>query len=470
MTDKCRHNRDAFSEYLDGELDGAARIALDAHLAECADCRAELDALRLTVQAVAGLPVQQPRPLFAERVKAQLREEPAAVTPGILTSLWARALPVAAMLTVVTGLVLVVHRNGAVSRQPADMQLAMDRREAAAQHAAMPAGGADDPSSERAMPLAADAPEEARRDVHAYQVESELSAMDEAAEGDYGRVQDSVVSGEEMDNLKAEGQRLKEAGPQPTRARQARGAATGFGMQLDPPAAAPEPAEPALTWRGADALPGRAGGAVAGRRAVGPAAAREARKSTLDVTTFGARTAGMPADRVPKEDKAPVRVLLLPAADVADLAARTMAVLKARNLPTEVSFGRGRTGGIVEIAVRATPAVCDALARELLTLTVTGVAEFKDGDEGLVVRQQALAGLADDALQAGAALRAPLAAAAKVAPDVEADAETEKGATEEMPVRQIAFLVRIMQEGAIVLDEVPVRAARAAAHARAAGE
>ena len=43
------------SEYLDGELDVAARQALTAHLGECAECRADLDALRAVIARAGAL-------------------------------------------------------------------------------------------------------------------------------------------------------------------------------------------------------------------------------------------------------------------------------------------------------------------------------------------------------------------------------------------------------------------------------
>jgi hypothetical protein len=64
--------REQLSAYLDGELDAAARGALEARLAEDAELRAELDGLRRTVELVQSLP-QRPAPAgFADRVVAVL--------------------------------------------------------------------------------------------------------------------------------------------------------------------------------------------------------------------------------------------------------------------------------------------------------------------------------------------------------------------------------------------------------------
>ena len=50
------------SDYLDGELPEAERIALEAHLQGCASCTEELDSLRATVQLLQRMPeVEAPR-------------------------------------------------------------------------------------------------------------------------------------------------------------------------------------------------------------------------------------------------------------------------------------------------------------------------------------------------------------------------------------------------------------------------
>ncbi len=45
----CRQVLHRICEYIDGELDAAACAELEAHLAECPDCRTLLDGLRKTV-------------------------------------------------------------------------------------------------------------------------------------------------------------------------------------------------------------------------------------------------------------------------------------------------------------------------------------------------------------------------------------------------------------------------------------
>jgi anti-sigma factor RsiW len=54
------HLNQALSAYLDGELDGAALAGAEAHLAACAECRAELDGLRQLVRRASSLDDRAP--------------------------------------------------------------------------------------------------------------------------------------------------------------------------------------------------------------------------------------------------------------------------------------------------------------------------------------------------------------------------------------------------------------------------
>lgn len=51
------HPHEMLSAYLDGELVPAERVGVTTHLADCADCRAELDELAGTRRTIRGLPV-----------------------------------------------------------------------------------------------------------------------------------------------------------------------------------------------------------------------------------------------------------------------------------------------------------------------------------------------------------------------------------------------------------------------------
>jgi anti-sigma factor RsiW len=61
----CRRWRRAFPQALWGELDAPRRAALDAHLAGCERCAAELVELRATLALVTGLEPQAASPRFA---------------------------------------------------------------------------------------------------------------------------------------------------------------------------------------------------------------------------------------------------------------------------------------------------------------------------------------------------------------------------------------------------------------------
>jgi len=101
------------SAYMDGELDETRRRAVEEALAAQPELRAELAALRRTVELVGSLPRQSAPPGFAARVAAAIGAEakgrPAA-RPG-----WLRPVAAAAAACLVVGLValLLAHRDGA---------------------------------------------------------------------------------------------------------------------------------------------------------------------------------------------------------------------------------------------------------------------------------------------------------------------------------------------------------------------
>ena len=62
------------SDYLDGELDAAARLELQQHLNKCEDCRVVVDTTRKTVQIFCNSePVPLP-PGVSQRLHAALAE------------------------------------------------------------------------------------------------------------------------------------------------------------------------------------------------------------------------------------------------------------------------------------------------------------------------------------------------------------------------------------------------------------
>ena len=73
---------------LDALPDGE-RVSLEAHIAECAECRSELDALRSITASFAAWPTDVLRPAaslrqrLAERIAGDARHEPPAPTPWV---------------------------------------------------------------------------------------------------------------------------------------------------------------------------------------------------------------------------------------------------------------------------------------------------------------------------------------------------------------------------------------------------
>jgi hypothetical protein len=72
----CADVRAYLSEYLEGDLDGASAEATRVHLERCAECRLELEQLRLTSGALQRLPDLPPPAAILAGVRARLRPEP----------------------------------------------------------------------------------------------------------------------------------------------------------------------------------------------------------------------------------------------------------------------------------------------------------------------------------------------------------------------------------------------------------
>ncbi len=62
-----------FSDYLDGALGPDERAKLDQHLASCAPCRSELDALEKTLAAMRGAARPEASPEFMDSLREQIR-------------------------------------------------------------------------------------------------------------------------------------------------------------------------------------------------------------------------------------------------------------------------------------------------------------------------------------------------------------------------------------------------------------
>ena len=68
----CREYRDDLSAHLDGALGPEARSALEAHLAQCPDCRRALEDLRATVARIRSLEPVEPPPWLEAKILARV--------------------------------------------------------------------------------------------------------------------------------------------------------------------------------------------------------------------------------------------------------------------------------------------------------------------------------------------------------------------------------------------------------------
>lgn len=92
----CRECRDQLSAYREGELDDPLRKELDAHLAGCAECRAQLAGLEQMIRQMKGLPPVPVPADFRSRVWRRIEKE----------SPWYLKLPVEALATAAVVLIV----------------------------------------------------------------------------------------------------------------------------------------------------------------------------------------------------------------------------------------------------------------------------------------------------------------------------------------------------------------------------
>jgi Putative zinc-finger len=72
---------DRLSEYIDGELEPSERRSLEAHLTGCAECRADVAALRAVVARAGSLTDTPPRSNLWPGIAARIGSRPAGRTP-----------------------------------------------------------------------------------------------------------------------------------------------------------------------------------------------------------------------------------------------------------------------------------------------------------------------------------------------------------------------------------------------------
>lgn len=125
------HPREDLTALLDGALAPARRAEVEAHLAGCAACRAERDALAGALAALGALPPPPaPSPWFGARLEARLAEAaPARV--GVLARLlawrWRLAVPAAGLAAAAAVALLVVrHQRAEELALAADLELLQD--------------------------------------------------------------------------------------------------------------------------------------------------------------------------------------------------------------------------------------------------------------------------------------------------------------------------------------------------------
>lgn len=110
----CRDIRNDLSAYLDDELSPERRERVSAHLESCADCRAELETLRRTVEMVSELPRANAPETLHDRVMGEIRSGAApAAEEAPRVSAARHWWPVAAAILIAVGLMVMqqVHQR-----------------------------------------------------------------------------------------------------------------------------------------------------------------------------------------------------------------------------------------------------------------------------------------------------------------------------------------------------------------------
>ncbi len=71
----CERAKPLLARLADGALDGAARVALEGHLAGCAACRVEREAQREVLTVLRARPAAEAPPWLAARISAEIAAE-----------------------------------------------------------------------------------------------------------------------------------------------------------------------------------------------------------------------------------------------------------------------------------------------------------------------------------------------------------------------------------------------------------
>ncbi|MCL2496070.1 MAG: DUF4349 domain-containing protein, partial [Clostridiales bacterium] len=99
----CAKTREYLHSYIDDALSAKTRREMEQHLLACADCAAELAALRSLSYSLRALPQQELPPGFSVALHEKLAAEAAPPRPSLWQSGWARGLAAAACLVLFIG-------------------------------------------------------------------------------------------------------------------------------------------------------------------------------------------------------------------------------------------------------------------------------------------------------------------------------------------------------------------------------
>jgi hypothetical protein len=139
----CELARERLNELVDGDLDRAARVELDAHLATCAACTALAEDLEVVRRASRSLPTLDPPERVWSAIARQLPAQRLGPAPGRSREWVKVTLAIAAVLLAAVAITLLVRR-GRGETQVAGSAAPAAETQASAQASASPAAqGAD---------------------------------------------------------------------------------------------------------------------------------------------------------------------------------------------------------------------------------------------------------------------------------------------------------------------------------------
>jgi anti-sigma factor RsiW len=96
---KCNKTMKLFSRYVDGELSSRDRESVERHVAACAGCRQEFEALKADADLLRAFPGPGPSDWLVTRTMAEVRQEGLRQTTR--RPAWARVLATAAAVVLV---------------------------------------------------------------------------------------------------------------------------------------------------------------------------------------------------------------------------------------------------------------------------------------------------------------------------------------------------------------------------------